>query len=57
MVGFNKAELGYETKAETVQQISNLLGTALYSIRNSIVHAKSNYKSDKNECPRNDLAV
>lgn len=55
-VGFNKTGLSYTTKPETLQQIINVLGSILYSTRNSIVHAKSNYKSDKNECPKDDLA-
>lgn len=52
---FNRAELSYTTAATTLQKINNILGSVLYSTRNSIVHAKSNYNSDGNECNIGDL--
>jgi hypothetical protein len=53
--GFNKADLNYTTDQSTIQKINNVLGSILYSTRNSIVHAKSNYKSDGRECKTEDL--
>lgn len=52
---FNLEELNYSSKRETLLSIVKCLGTILYSTRNSIVHAKSNYKSDLNECSPKDL--
>lgn len=52
---FNQSDLSYSTKTEILQSIINYVGNILYSTRNSIVHAKSNYKSDSNECKPSDL--
>lgn len=54
---FNQTELNYSSKSETLTGIIASLGTILYSTRNSIVHAKSNYKSDNNECNAQDLPI
>lgn len=47
--------LEYKTKKETKDRVINHLGNVLYSTRNSIVHAKSNFESNGLECPENDL--
>lgn len=52
---FNSNLLSYETGPEITTKIFNFLGSILYSTRNSIVHAKSNYTSDQNECRPEDL--
>jgi hypothetical protein len=52
---FSVEELNYKTKPETIQGIHTFVSNVLYSTRNSIVHAKSNYKSDSNECKPEDL--
>lgn len=57
MVHFNSAELNYGCGSEILQGIVNSLGLILYSTRNSIAHAKSNYKRDFNECDASDLSV
>lgn len=54
-VHFNQNELSYSTKNETLQGIITRIGSILYSTRNSIVHAKSNFQSDMNECEPQDL--
>jgi len=54
-VHFNKADLNYHTSPEIIQGIFNQVGAILYSTRNSIVHAKSNYRSDGLECTPDDL--
>lgn len=48
-------EINYEIGDEKVVILSNTLGSIIYSTRNQIVHAKSNYESDNNECPLSDL--
>jgi hypothetical protein len=52
---FKQSDLSYSTNADILQSIVNNVGSILYSTRNSIVHAKSNYKSDSNECKPTDL--
>ncbi|MBV6881539.1 hypothetical protein NG800_019070 [Epilithonimonas ginsengisoli] len=47
---FQESDLNYKSKNEILQGIIKSLGNILYSTRNSIVHAKSNYNSDNNEC-------
>lgn len=54
---FNETELNYNIKNEILLGIITTVGTILYSTRNSIVHAKSNYKSDSNECNAEDLSI
>ena len=56
-VHFNQNELDYQTKGETLQGIITQVGNILYSTRNSIVHAKSNYISNKMECDTNELPM
>ncbi|TKC63562.1 hypothetical protein FBD94_04165 [Pedobacter hiemivivus] len=53
--GLNSAQLSYETNPEQIQKSINSLGTILYSTRNSIVHAKSNYTQNQNECKEEEL--
>lgn len=48
-------KLNYKSKKETLDQIVNYLGNLLYSTRNSIVHAKSNYTQTGLECKEDDL--
>ena len=48
-------EINYEIGDDKIVLMSNILGTMIYSTRNQIVHAKSNYESDNNECPSKDL--
>ena len=52
---FKNTELNYSSKDETLSGVISSVGTILYSTINSIVHAKSNYKSDNNECNTQDL--
>ncbi|MFD0792075.1 hypothetical protein ACFQZX_00520 [Mucilaginibacter litoreus] len=54
--GFKREDFTYDIKLDIQQAVTNTLGTVLYSTRNSIVHAKSNYVSDQNECPQTELA-
>lgn len=51
---FNLSEYG-QLKPDKVEEIKREISTILYSTRNSIVHAKSNYKESENECPKDDL--
>ena len=53
-IKFKKEEYN-ELKADKILEIKKELGVYLYSTRNSIVHAKSNYKLSGNECLDNDL--
>ena len=41
--------------AEKERAIKNKVATILYATRNSIVHAKANFKPTGNECPQEDL--
>ena len=47
--------ISYEMPQEKVDSIFQQLGKILYSTRNKIVHAKSNYSSDGFECKKEDL--
>lgn len=49
--------LDYDSKPETIDKAVNLIGQILYSTRNQIVHAKSNYTSNGFECPESDLKI
>ncbi|GAA4327232.1 hypothetical protein GCM10023115_24910 [Pontixanthobacter gangjinensis] len=51
----NLKNLEYKTKRDTKDRVINHLGNALYTTRNAIVHAKSNFESSGIECPENDL--
>lgn len=53
-IKFKKEEYN-ELKADKILEIKKELGVYLYSTRNSIVHAKSNYKLTGNECLESDL--
>ncbi len=48
-------DVSYELSEEQMTIAANMLGSIVYSTRNSIVHAKSNYETDKNECVIDDL--
>ena len=52
---FKTDQLNYEAKEDLRQNIIQAIGIIIYSTRNSIVHAKSNYRSDGNECKPGDL--
>lgn len=41
--------------AEKERTIKNKVAVILYATRNSIVHAKANFKPTENECPEKDL--
>lgn len=47
--------LSYKTPKDSIDRICDILGDVLYSTRNQIVHAKSNYDSNGLECDENDL--
>ena len=47
--------MDYDIDQEKQIGISNFLGSVIYSTRNQIVHAKSNYVQDNYECPTQDL--
>nr|WP_314498690.1 hypothetical protein [uncultured Chryseobacterium sp.] len=47
--------INYKTNKDVLDKIGDILGDILYSTRNQIVHAKSNYDSTGMECPDVDL--
>ncbi|MFT6002383.1 MAG: hypothetical protein ACI95T_001144 [Flavobacteriales bacterium] len=49
-------DVSYELSEEKMAIAANMLGGIIYSTRNSIVHAKSNYETDNNECAIEDLS-
>lgn len=49
--------LTYKSTKETKDKVINTLGTILYETTNSIVHAKSNYKSSGFECKTDDINI
>jgi hypothetical protein len=53
--GANVEKLEYKTKKEVKDRVINHLGNTLYSTRNGIVHAKSNFEPTGIECPEEDL--
>lgn len=55
-VQFENGSIDYSFSKEKLLAISNLIGKILYSTRNQIVHAKSNYQSNNFECPPENLA-
>lgn len=48
-------EINYEIKKEKLSQAANIVATTLYSTRNKVVHAKSNFDPTGDECPDNDM--
>ena len=48
-------KLEYNTSKDTIDKVINDLGNVLYSTRNSIVHAKSNYNQTGLECNSDEL--
>lgn len=53
--GANVEKLEYKSKKDIKDRVINHLGNVLYSTRNGIVHAKSNFESTGIECPEEDL--
>ncbi|MEZ5017943.1 MAG: hypothetical protein R2800_12870 [Flavipsychrobacter sp.] len=51
------ADLSYSSNKEILQKLTEYIGSVLYSTRNSIVHAKLNYRSDAKECSIDDLPL
>lgn len=51
----NSLELKHPFSSEKQQKIKREVADILYSTRNSIVHAKSNYKPTGKECCNDDL--
>lgn len=51
----NVEKLEYKTKKEVKDRVINHLGNVLYTTRNGIVHAKSNFEPTGIECPDEDL--
>lgn len=49
--GANVEKLEYKSKKDIKDRVINHLGNVLYSTRNGIVHAKSNFESTGIECP------
>lgn len=47
--------ISYKTSKESIDRICDILGDILYSTRNQIVHAKSNYNFNGLECDEIDL--
>ncbi|WP_291962808.1 hypothetical protein [Maribacter sp.] len=47
--------LEYKTKKDIKDRVINYVGNVLYSTRNAIVHAKSNFESTGMECQEKDL--
>jgi hypothetical protein len=50
-----ETKISYDLNEEKMTNAANMLGGIIYSTRNSIVHAKSNYATDNNECAMEDL--
>ncbi|MBC7848051.1 MAG: hypothetical protein H7Y10_16335 [Flavobacterium sp.] len=55
-IGINSNTVDYNLSIDKIESISQSLGKILYSTRNSIVHAKSNYTPDSFECKTEDLS-
>jgi len=53
----NEKTLDYSTDKQKVTTASNMVGKIIYSTRNKVVHAKSNYESTGNECLGTELIV
>lgn len=51
----NVEKLEYKTKKEVKDRVISHLGNVLYTTRNEIVHAKSNFEPTGMECPDEDL--
>lgn len=49
-------QLTYETDSDKVAVGCNMVAKILYSTRNSVVHSKSNFSTNGNECPKSDLS-
>jgi hypothetical protein len=52
----NPKDINYNLSQEHIDSIFQQLGKILYSTRNNIVHAKSNYSKDGFECSEEDLS-
>jgi hypothetical protein len=51
----NPKDINYSLSQESIDSIFQQLGKVIYSTRNNIVHAKSNYSRDGFECSEGDL--
>jgi len=51
----NLQNLSYDTDSEKVSIASNMVSKILYATRNRVVHSKSNFSTNGNECPMSDL--
>lgn len=49
-------EISYNLDNNKLQSASNIIGSTLYSTRNMVAHAKSNYIPTGNECPKNEIS-
>ena len=47
--------INYTTKKEKLSQASNIISNTLYSTRNKVVHAKSNFEPTGDECNDKDI--
>lgn len=50
-----KQQPGIDIPVEKERAIKNKVAAILYATRNSIVHAKANYETTGDECPKEDL--
>lgn len=48
-------ELTYETSKEKLSQACNIIASIVYSSRNKVVHAKSNFEPTGDECPTDEI--
>lgn len=48
-------DINYNTKKEKLSQASNIISNTLYSTRNKVVHAKSNFEPTGDECNDKDI--
>ncbi|SFT51291.1 hypothetical protein SAMN04489724_1084 [Algoriphagus locisalis] len=48
-------KLTYKTGKEKLTQACNIIASTIYSTRNQVVHAKSNFEATGDECPARDL--
>jgi hypothetical protein len=51
----NEKGIDYNTDKQKISIAANMIGKFIYSTRNRVVHAKSNYESTGNECSSSDL--
>ncbi len=51
----NREGISYKDKTSDIDKISSTIAQALYSTRNQLAHAKSNYELTGLECPQNEI--